>query len=597
MKNSVTLFFFLMSVFLFAQEKPYPNYVDLNEQAFEEWQNWTTPNHFKNHITEAPDVPVRHHAEWEELEAIVVTWRDPRSVLRNIIRHAKEEVKIIITYDSTHADSNYNSKLNIELYLLSDSISLDNIEIIEAKNNTIWSRDYLQSTVYANDVEDRYFVDWVYERKNRHKDDTMSYVLAEYLNTPIYSMSESPTRLASAGGNFMSDGLGTAFSSNLVLENNEPFNDFDAGPHDEVAIDSIHQLFLGINRYIKFPTLEHDIIHHVDMHMHLLDEETILWGQYPEGESDGPQIEANIQFLLDNFDSPFGTPYKIERIIQPPNNNGYYPPVSHLLNYTNFIFVNKKILVPTYNIPSDSIALDFFKGYFPGYEIVGINCNQIIYRVGALHCINKEIGVKDPLWIVHQKQQDIEDNSMLNGYEQTAFINHRSGIKEAHLYWTIDTASAYEKIEMDLINSSDNEWSATIPQQINETEIFYYIEGKANEGKVQVRPLPAPKAYYNFWVNDGPINSTEPIADFELKNIYPNPTNGTTIVPIYSNKNNIVEINLIDLMGQKIKSIFKGTINQGEYNLSFNADGFSAGIYFIQLKSSQHIFAQKIIIK
>ena len=35
-------------------------------------------------------------------------------------------------------------------------------------------------------------------------------------------------------------------------------------------------------------------IHHVDMHMKLLDEETILVGEYPEGVSDYYLIESNI---------------------------------------------------------------------------------------------------------------------------------------------------------------------------------------------------------------------------------------------------------------------------------------------------------------
>ena len=43
----------------------------------------------------------------------------------------------------------------------------------------------------------------------------------------------------------MSDGLGMAFSSKLVLEENEPGNSFGAGPHDEAAIDDIHQQFFG----------------------------------------------------------------------------------------------------------------------------------------------------------------------------------------------------------------------------------------------------------------------------------------------------------------------------------------------------------------
>ena len=42
------------------------------------------------------------------------------------------------------------------------------------------------------------------------------------------------------------------------------------------------------------------------MHMKLLNEETLLVGEYPTGIADGPQIEANIQYVLANFQNTFG---------------------------------------------------------------------------------------------------------------------------------------------------------------------------------------------------------------------------------------------------------------------------------------------------
>lgn len=39
---------------------------------------------------------------------------------------------------------------------------------------------------------------------------------------------------------------------------------------------------MGIDRYIKMDELPYDGIHHIDMHMKLLDEETLLVGEYPQ---------------------------------------------------------------------------------------------------------------------------------------------------------------------------------------------------------------------------------------------------------------------------------------------------------------------------
>ena len=115
----------------------------------------------------------------------------------------------------------------------------------------------------------------------------------------------------------MVDGLGTAFSSKLILDENPSLSNSQ--------IDQIMHSFMGIDRYIKMETLPYDGIHHIDMHLKLLDEETLLVGQYPSGVSDGPQIEANINYILNNYQTPFGNPYKIVRIPMPPDASNDYP--------------------------------------------------------------------------------------------------------------------------------------------------------------------------------------------------------------------------------------------------------------------------------
>ena len=90
--------------------------------------------------------------------------------------------------------------------------------------------------------------------------------LANHLNLDIYQTSVAPYDFLATGGNFMSDGFGTAFSSNLVLEENDI---------DESSIDQIMNSFMGIDTYIKMETFPFDGIHHIDMHMKLLDEETL----------------------------------------------------------------------------------------------------------------------------------------------------------------------------------------------------------------------------------------------------------------------------------------------------------------------------------
>ena len=191
----------------------------------------------------------------------------------------------------------------------------------------------------------------------------------------------------------MTDGMGTAFASELIIEENDgsgPYNSVNYPNHDENEIDSIMNLFMGIDNYIKMETLPYDGIHHIDMHMKIINEETILVSEYPPGESDGPQIEENINYILNNYLTPYGNQYKIVRIPSPPSTSGNYPADGgYYRTYTNSVFINKKILVPFYREEFDTIAQRIYEEILPGYEVVGIDCDDsndnIIAASGAIH--------------------------------------------------------------------------------------------------------------------------------------------------------------------------------------------------------------------
>ena len=61
-------------------------------------------------------------------------------------------------------------------------------------------------------------------------------------------------------------------------------------------------------------------------------------------------------------------------------------------SYANFLFLNeKRLLVPVYNKPTDSIALATLRQYLPDYTIIDINCESLIRQHGSLHCISMQI--------------------------------------------------------------------------------------------------------------------------------------------------------------------------------------------------------------
>jgi agmatine deiminase len=577
-KNHFFLVLFCLSLNIAgAQEQPLPNNLTAAEESIVKNYLDSITSSLSLLTPNPPPAPVRTMAEWEEVQAILISWVPfYDDILGEIVRHSVGECKVVIF--------TYNVNV-VTGYLTANNIPMDNVIIIDSDYDSIWIRDYGPWTVYHNDVDSLMIVDWIYNRP-RPDDDLIPSVAADYFDLPIYEAIEAPNDWVHTGGNNLRDGLGTNFSSKLV---------FDENPDKtEAEIDEIANLFLGAQRYIKFDKLPYDLIHHLDMHMRFIDEETLIMGEYPTGVADGPQIEANLNYFVNEVPTAFGNQYNIIRIPMPPDFGDDYPPAGDYRTYTNSIFVNKTILVPIYEEQYDTTALRIYEEALPGYNVVGIDCNDIIPAYGALHCITKLVGVHDPLWIAHPKLRDTEDN--VNDYPAMAIIKHKSGIEEATLHYRQKGDISYTSIDMALTNAEENIWTAAIPAQLPGTTIEYYIHARANDGKEQVRPLVAPEGYFQFNVG-GVVSSAEDINVLEgLEfSVFPNPAIDFINLTFEAEKATAVTIFLSNALGQEAQ-LMDQEIQLGTTRLQVPLNRLSRGTYEITVQQGNKRSTKKILI-
>jgi len=60
-------------------------------------------------------------------------------------------------------------------------------------------------------------------------------------------------------------------------------------------------------------------------------------------------------------------------------------------SYANFLVINGAVLVPQFRQPRrDAAARAIIGGCFPGREVVGIDCHELIWGLGTLHCISQQ---------------------------------------------------------------------------------------------------------------------------------------------------------------------------------------------------------------
>ena len=162
------------------------------------------------------------------------------------------------------------------------------------------------------------------------------------------------------GGNFMTDGYGMGFSTQLMVNENNISNE---------SFKSIINQNLNINDYIILENPNEESIQHIDCMAKLVNSETIIIKQVPESSQEYDCIEefAASFGALNTF---YNRPFKIHRIFCPEINGGSWE-TNPVAAYTNSLILNNKVLVPQYGIPQDFNALSVYRQAMPGYEVIG----------------------------------------------------------------------------------------------------------------------------------------------------------------------------------------------------------------------------------
>ena len=510
-------------------------------------------------------------AEYEELEGIIVRWAYGTFdlLLSQIVDAAQEEGKVWILVRPSTSDSN-----NIKNYLASRSIPLTNIEFLSISTNAIWSRDYGPWTVYDITNDSIGIVDFRYNRPARPLDDVVPVALASRWSLPLYQTVQMPDSLVHTGGNFMVDGFGTGFASRLIMNENLHLT--------ESLMDTLLAKYCGLTRLVRMNTLLYDEIHHIDMHMKLLDEETLLIGQYPVNVSDYATIESTVNNLK-ALTNCYGRPYRIIRIPMPPSLSGGYPPSSNYYTYTNSVIINKTVLVPIYGFSLDQSALQIYRDAMPGYTVIGYDCNAIIPSLGAIHCITKEIGVREPVHIAHAPLGNTQDAGQ--SYRISATIKVRSGVDSAFVHWRADSTQPFSRLH--LVDSAGT-FVGYIPHQAAPARVSYYISTKTGSGRAVNKPLVAPGGTYTFQIVDSSVTSVpdpETPGIFSLSQNYPNPFNPITIFGYSLPSPAKVEIKIYTVLGEELQTLFTGDQEAGSYTAVWDAGSFPSGVYFYRMSA------------
>ena len=84
--------------------------------------------------------------------------------------------------------------------------------------------------------------------------------------------------------------------------------------------------------------------------------------------------------------------------------------------------------------------------------------------------------------------------------------------------------------------------------------------------------------------------------EFRLYQNYPNPFNPATQISYSIPRSSYVTLNVYNLLGQKVETLFEGLKQPGIYKVTFDGSGLASGIYLYQLKADNFLNTKKLLL-
>ena len=84
--------------------------------------------------------------------------------------------------------------------------------------------------------------------------------------------------------------------------------------------------------------------------------------------------------------------------------------------------------------------------------------------------------------------------------------------------------------------------------------------------------------------------------NFSLSQNYPNPFNPVTTIRYSIDKTSDININVYNIAGQLVETLYSGNKSAGEYSITWDASHLSSGVYFYKLVSGSNVITKKMML-
>ena len=337
------------------------------------------------------DNSIRMLAEWEPQEAIIMALphedTDWAYMLDEVHQCYKDMARAIVESGEKLI---LLVKDKVQATELFKDIPMDNILMVKMPTNDTWTRDYGVISIDTPDglkAIDFGFNGWGLKFASCH-DNLANLRLCDMGLFPSDTYRNLRGYICE-GGSLETDGQGTLLTTTECL-----CSPNRNGGLSKEEVEQVLSRELGFTRYLW---LDHgylagdDTDSHIDTLARICPNDTIVFVGCRDIDDEHFEALMNMRMQLESFTTADGRPY---RLLELPMADAMYDEDGERLpaTYVNYLVLNDRILLPTYNQPdNDRAATEIMRLAYPGYQIVGIDCSALVRQHGSLHCSTMQI--------------------------------------------------------------------------------------------------------------------------------------------------------------------------------------------------------------
>jgi agmatine deiminase len=330
--------------------------------------------------------------EWAPHAATWFSWPRPEGIsfpdkyhtvpenLAQIFREISPRERVCINVP------NGNYQRIVSEQLVAHGCPLRNIHFYKIKTNESWCRDHGPAFVVNAKKKKAAIVDWGFNAWGGKyppydDDDAVPTRVAEELKLPVFY-----PKIVMEGGAVDFNGAGTLLTTTDCLLNK------NRNPNlSREQIEGYLKDYYG-QRHVCWLTggIEGDDTDgHIDDLARFINPATIVMAVEDDPKDANYKVLRDVRRQVSLLRDQDGQAFEIVPIPMPKcvEYDGQRLPAT----YVNFYFVNGALLVPTYrDRKNDRKAMEILQARLPRRKVIGIDCVELIWGLGAIHCLSQQ---------------------------------------------------------------------------------------------------------------------------------------------------------------------------------------------------------------